>query len=48
MEQAQIEDPSRTSLTITHRLSTIRSCGLIFVLDEGHTIECEIHYQIVA
>ncbi|CAF1377577.1 unnamed protein product, partial [Rotaria sordida] len=46
LEQAQIEDPSRTSLIIAHRLSTIRSCDSICVLDRGHIVESGTHTEL--
>ncbi|CAF0943732.1 unnamed protein product [Rotaria sordida] len=47
LEQAQTEDPSRTSLMIAHRLSTIRSCDLICVLDTGHIVESGTHTELI-
>ncbi|CAF3805006.1 unnamed protein product, partial [Rotaria sordida] len=47
LEQAQGEDPSRTSLIIAHRLSTIRSCDLICVLDRGHIMESGTHTELI-
>ncbi|CAF1055559.1 unnamed protein product [Adineta steineri] len=47
LEQAQTEDPSRTSLIIAHRLSTIRSCDLIHVLEMGCIIESGTHTELV-
>ncbi|CAF4233931.1 unnamed protein product, partial [Rotaria magnacalcarata] len=47
LEQAQIEDPSRTSLIIAHRLSTIRSCDLICVLDRGRIVESGNHSELM-
>ncbi|CAF2034954.1 unnamed protein product, partial [Rotaria magnacalcarata] len=46
LENAKTEDPNRTSLTITHRLSTIRSCGLICVLDCRHIVESGSHTEL--
>ncbi|CAF1129551.1 unnamed protein product [Rotaria sordida] len=46
LEQAQTEDPSRTSLIIAHRLSTIRSCDSICVLDRGHIVETGTHTEL--
>ncbi|CAF3900579.1 unnamed protein product [Adineta steineri] len=47
LEQAQTEDPSRTSLIIAHRLSTIRSCDLIHVLEMGRIVESGTHTELV-
>ncbi|CAF1162851.1 unnamed protein product [Rotaria sordida] len=47
LEQAQGEDPSRTSLIIAHRLSTIRSCDLICVLDRRHIVESGTHTELM-
>ncbi|CAF4385936.1 unnamed protein product, partial [Rotaria sordida] len=47
LEQAQIEDPSRTSLIVAHRLSTIRSCDLICVLDRGHLLESGTDTELI-
>ncbi|CAF3112399.1 unnamed protein product, partial [Rotaria sp. Silwood2] len=47
LEQAQTEDSSLTSLIITHRLSTIRSCDLICVLDRGHIVENGTHTELI-
>ncbi|CAF4275062.1 unnamed protein product [Rotaria sp. Silwood2] len=46
LEQAQTEDPSRTSLIIAHRLSTIRTCDLICVVDRGHIVESGTHTEL--
>ncbi|CAF3859419.1 unnamed protein product [Rotaria magnacalcarata] len=46
LEQARLEDPSRTSLIIAHRLSTIRSCDLTCVFDKGHIIEGGTHIEL--
>ncbi|CAF4071984.1 unnamed protein product, partial [Adineta steineri] len=47
LDQAQIEDPSRTSIIIAHRLSTIRSCDLIHVLEMGRIVESGSHTQLI-
>ncbi|CAF3218820.1 unnamed protein product [Rotaria sp. Silwood2] len=46
LEQAQTEDSTRTSLIIAQRLSTIRSCDLICVLDRGHIVESGTHTEL--
>jgi len=47
LKQAQMEDPSRTSLIIAHRLSTIHSCDLICVIDKGHIVESGTHTELI-
>ncbi|CAF1031428.1 unnamed protein product [Adineta steineri] len=47
LEQAQTEDPSRTSIIIAHRLSTIRSCDLIHVLEMGRIVESGTHTELI-
>ncbi|CAF0897167.1 unnamed protein product [Adineta steineri] len=47
LEQAQTEDPSRTSIIIAHRLSTIRSCDLIYVLEMGRIAESGTHTELI-
>lgn len=47
LDEAQIEDPNRTTITIAHRLSTIRSCDLICVIDSGRIIESGNHSDLM-
>ncbi|CAF3519404.1 unnamed protein product [Rotaria sp. Silwood1] len=47
LERAQTDDPTRTSLIITHRLSTIRSCDWICVLDKGYLVESGTHADLM-
>ncbi len=47
LEQAQTEDPSRTSIIIAHRLSTIHSCDPICMLDRGHIVESGTHTDLM-
>ncbi|CAF1573079.1 unnamed protein product [Adineta steineri] len=47
LEQAQTEDPSRTSIIIAHRLTTIRSCDLIHVLEMGRIVESGTHTELI-
>ncbi|CAF1456940.1 unnamed protein product [Adineta steineri] len=47
LEQAQTEDPSRTSIIIAHRLSTIRSCDLICVFEMGRIVESGTHTELI-
>ena len=47
LDHAQSDDPSRTFLIVAHRLSTIRSCDLICVLEKGHIIESGTHIELM-
>ena len=38
----------RTSITIAHRLATVRRADMIFVLDEGRIVERGTHVELVA
>jgi ATP-binding cassette subfamily B protein len=38
----------RTTITIAHRLSTVRNAGQIVVLDHGHIVEAGTHTSLVA
>ncbi|CAF3077124.1 unnamed protein product [Rotaria sp. Silwood2] len=47
LEEARIKDANRTTLTIVHRISTIRSCDPICVLHAGHLIESGHHDDLM-
>ncbi|CAF1464734.1 unnamed protein product [Adineta ricciae] len=47
LEEAQTEDPTRTSIIIAHRLSTIRSCDFIYVIDKGYIVEAGTHAELI-
>ncbi len=47
LEQIQTEDHSRTFLIVAHRLSTIRSCDLICVVDKGFIRESGTHTELM-
>jgi ATP-binding cassette, subfamily B, bacterial len=38
----------RTTITIAHRLSTVRNAGQIAVLDHGHIVEAGTHISLIA
>lgn len=40
-------DQNCTSLTIAHRLSTVRSCDLISVIYDGHVTEAGTHTELL-
>merc|ERR1719481_161428 len=37
----------RTSITIAHRLSTVKNCDIIFVVNQGRVAECGTHDQLL-
>ena len=39
---------NRTSLIVSHRISTVQSADLICVLDEGRIIERGTHNELIA
>jgi ABC-type multidrug transport system fused ATPase/permease subunit len=43
-----ISDRGITQLVITHRLSTIRDCDLILVIDKGKIVEMGTHEELYA
>ena len=47
MEKAQADDPDLTLIIITHRLSSIRSCDTICVLEKGHIVEIGSHSELM-
>ncbi|UJR38795.1 hypothetical protein I4U23_031460 [Adineta vaga] len=49
LNAAREDDPSRTVVIITHRLSTIQSCDIIYVLgSNGYFLESGTHTELMA
>ncbi|CAF3910918.1 unnamed protein product, partial [Rotaria sp. Silwood1] len=47
IENIQKENPLQTTITIAHRISTIRSCHQIYVIDKGRIIENGSHEELI-
>ena len=47
LDQAQMEDSTRTTIVIAHRLSTVRSCDRIVVLNRGYLVESGTHTELI-
>ena len=41
MEAIEALSPSKTIIIITHRLSTIKNCDIVYVLDKGKLLNKE-------
>jgi ABC-type multidrug transport system fused ATPase/permease subunit len=38
-----VEERSRTTIAVAHRLSTVKGADCIFVIDGGRVVECGSH-----
>jgi len=47
MENLDSISSGRTMLMIAHRLSTVRRCDLIFVVERGQVVECGTHEELM-
>ena len=47
LNSAHDDEPYRTSIMITHRISSVRKCDLICVFSQGYIIESGTHEELM-